>query len=151
MTRVCLDTSVIIEYIDRGGKYHQYSSQLFNLIIKGNLRAIIPHVILAETYYVASRIYEKLGLENPDLYANKLVEWLYRLPTIQVIGEPLDLVLEAGKIKLKYRLALTDCYILAVSKLYNCKVIFREREKEMINIIKELEKEFKIMFLEDYI
>jgi len=80
-----------------------------------------------------------------------LVEWLYRLPTIQVIGEPLDLALEAGKIKLKYRLALTDCYILAVSKLYNCKVIFREREKEMINIIKELEKEFKIMFLEDYI
>jgi len=151
LIKVCLDTSVIIEYIDRGGKYHQYSNQLFNLIIKGNLRAIIQHVILAETYYVASRIYEKLGLDNPGLNATKLIEWLYRLPTIQVIGEPLDLALEAGKIKLKYRLVLTDCYVLAVSKLYGCKAIFREREREMMDIIKELEKEFKIIFLEDYL
>jgi len=150
LTKICLDTSVIIEYIDELGDYHQFAKALFTVILKGKLKALIPHVILAETYYVASRIYEKLGLESPDLKAKKLVEWLYRLPTTNIAGEDLTLVIETGKIKLKYRLALTDCYVLATSKIYNCKAIFKKREKEMRNKIEELERNFNIIFLEDY-
>jgi peptide/nickel transport system permease protein len=91
-----------------------------------------------------------LGLGDPDLKARKLVEWLYKLPTVNIVGEDLTLAIEAGRIKLKYMLALTDCYVLAASKIYNCKAVFKRREREMQDKIKELEKNFSIIFLEDY-
>ena len=103
-----------------------------------------------ETYYVATRIYQKLGIEEPETTATKLVEWLYRLPTVMIAGTNLNLALEAGRIKLHYKLALTDCYILAASKIYNCTALFRKLETEMLKNIKQLKRNYKIIFLEDY-
>jgi len=41
-----LDASVIIEYIDRMGEYHEQAEAVFDAILLGKLKAIIPHYSL---------------------------------------------------------------------------------------------------------
>lgn len=150
MAKVAIDTSVIIEYIDTKGELHEQAKIIFSALLTSKLEAILPHPILAETYYVATRLYQRLKIENPQNVASKLIEWLYRLPTTIIPSEDINLAIEAGKTKLNYGLALTDCYVLAASKIYNCKAIFKKPEKEMLKNIEELKKEYKLLFLEDY-
>jgi hypothetical protein len=72
------------------------------------------------------------------------------LPTTIIPSENTNLAIETGKAKLNHGLALTDCYVLAASKIYNCKVLFKKPEKEMIKNMDILKKEYQIIFLEDY-
>jgi len=81
------------------------------------------------------------GLENLIEAEKNLLRKL-----VEVINE-LDLHIETAKIKLKYKIALADCYVLALSRLKGCKAVFRKREKEMPQ---EIEKDFDVLFLEDY-
>ncbi|MEM2533880.1 MAG: PIN domain-containing protein [Candidatus Nezhaarchaeales archaeon] len=150
MSKVVLDTSVIIEYIDLQGELHEQAKTVFSTLLTSKLEGILPHPILAETYYVATKLYYKLQIENPELIASSLIEWLYRLPATIIPKEDIDLAIEAGKAKLNYGLALTDCYVLATSKLYDCKALFKKREKEMLKNIDALKKEYQLLFLEDY-
>ncbi len=145
-----LDTSVIIEYIDTNGRFHKIASNIFSEINNGKTLAFIPHVILAETYYVAVRIYNQLGLSDSDKRAENLVSWLYSHPFIEIINKTLDLAIKAGKIKRELKLALTDCYVLAVSKIKNAVALFRKREREMLRVINVLTRKFNIQFLEDF-
>jgi len=151
LTKASVDTSVIIEYIDEKGECHEQAKVIFSAFLAGKLEAIIPSPILAEVYYVASRIYQKLGVKDPETIAMKLVEWLYRLPTVIIADTSLDLALEVGKIKLRYKLALTDCYVLAISKIYNCTALFKKPEKEMLENIEQLKENYRIVFLKDYV
>ena len=150
MAKVAIDTSVIIEYIDTKGELHEQAKIIFSALLTSKLEAILPHPILAETYYVATRLYQRLKIENPQNVASKLIEWLYRLPTTIIPSEDANLAIEAGKTKLNYGLALTDCYVLAASKICNCKAIFKKPEKEMLKNMEELKKEYQLLFLEDY-
>lgn len=150
LTNIVLDTGIIIEYIDEEGEYHEQANMVFTAILTGKLKGILPHPTLVETYYVVARIYRKLNIEEPETIALKLIEWLYKLPTITMADMNLNLALETGKIKLYYKLALTDCYILATSKIYNGIALFRKLEREMLENIDELKKSYQIMFLEDY-
>lgn len=150
LARASIDTSVIIEYIDEEGECHEQAEAVFSAILAGKIEAIIPHSILVETYYVTARIYQKLGVRNPKATATKLIEWLYRLPTVTIADTSLNLALEVGKIKLRYKLAITDCYVLATSKIYNCTALFKKPEKEMLKNINQLKKNYKITFLKDY-
>ena len=150
MARVALDTGVIVEYVDRAGPYHAQALLVFTTALSGKLELVIPHPVLAETYYVAARIYEKLGLDDPRGRAARLVSWLYRRPSVKVAEADLRLALEAGAAKIKYGLALTDCYVLAAAKIYKCKPLFRKREKEMEGIEEQLKRDYGILFLEDY-
>jgi len=150
LAEVAVDTSVIIEYIDLKGELHEQAEAIFSTLLTSRLEAIVPHPILAETYYVATRLYERLQIENPENLASKLITWLYRLPTVTIPkGEP-DLAIEAGRAKLNYGLALTDCYVLAASKIHRCKALFKRREKEISRNIDLLKREYQILFLEDY-
>lgn len=124
-----LDTRVIIEYIDEAGDFNEQARAIFSALLAGKLNAIIPHAVLTETYYVASKVYRRLGLKNPEYRASKLVEWLYRLPTVNV-GEGLELAKETGRAKLKFGFSLTDCYVLVTSKVFEGKAIFRRPERE---------------------
>lgn len=65
----------------------------------------------------------------------------------QRVVDGLSLSVEAARLKLKYGIALTDCYVLALSRLEGCKAIFRKREK----ILEEIEEDFEVIFLEDYV
>ena len=150
MTKVAIDTSVIIEYIDMKGELHEQAKIIFSALLTSKLEAILPHPILVETYYVAARLYQKLKIENPQNVASKLIEWLYRLSTTIIPSEDTNLAIETGKTKLNYGLALTDCYVLAASKMHNCKALFKKPEKEMLKKMEELKKEYQLLFLEDY-
>ncbi len=150
MTKVAIDTSVIIEYIDMKGELHEQAKIIFSALLTSKLEAILPHPILVETYYVAARLYQKLKIENPQNVASKLIEWLYRLSTTIIPSEDTNLAIETGKTKLNYGLALTDCYVLAASKMHNCKALFKKPEKEMLKNIDRLKKEYQLLFLEDY-
>jgi len=150
LTKVVIDTSVIIEYIDLKGKYHKQATSVFSAISSGKIQAIIPHPILTESYYVSSRIYQQLNIGNPEIRAQKLIKWLYTHPTIIIPNIGLKLAIEAGDTKQRYGLALTDCYVLAASRIYNCKALFTKREKEMLKKIDDIKREYNVIFLEDY-
>lgn len=150
LNKVTLDTSIIIEYIDTNGKLHEQAKLTFSALLTSKLEAILPHPILAETYYVAASLYDKLEIEKPQTLASKLIEWLYRLPTIIIPNGDINLAIEAGEVKLNYYLALTDCYVLAASKIHGCKALFKKREKEMLKNIETLKKDYQLLFLEDY-
>ncbi len=149
MNKVALDTSVIIEYIDRKGRYHELAKAVFDSLMKGKLKVYVPHVVLAETFYIAARLFRAIGAEKPLFKAKSLVEWLYYNPRIEVIRS-LEIDIEAGVIKLKYKLALTDAYVLAIAKVLGVPALFRKKEHEMIRVLDSLRRECKIMFLEDY-
>jgi len=147
---VSLDTGVIVEYIDLKGKLHRQAEAIIEKVLAGKLLAIIPHPTLAETYYVSARIYEKLGLDTPDQRSEELVKWLYKSPNFALEEPSFELALLVGRIKRRFNLALTDAYVIATSKLYKGKAVFRKREREMVEKLTELTKSYDIVFLEDY-
>lgn len=147
---VVMDTGVVVEYIDRRGRFHEQAETVFLSLFTGNMEVLLPHPVLAEIHYVSARIYEALKLESPREKATKLVTWLRGLPTVRVPDGGADLAVEVGKVKLNYGLALTDCYVLAASKIHECKALFRKREGEMLRSADVLKREYRIVFLEDY-
>jgi len=146
-----LDTGVIVEYIDLAGSYHYQAKAIIENVLAGRLSAVIAHPTLVETYYVSTRIYKRIGVRRPDLRAEELVEWLYSSPNFTIAESSLKLAIEAGRIKERFRLALTDAYVLAASKLYKGKAVFRKREREMASRLKELSKKYDLVFLGDYL
>lgn len=146
---MAIDTSVIIEFIDRQGEHHDRAGDLFSSLISGELGATVPHPVLAEVYYVSSRIYGNLGLKDPSGRSEKLVTWLCGLPAVTVLGNGADLATRAGEAKLNLGLALTDCYVLAASKVRKCEALFKRRENEMLEKMEALEDEYQVGFLED--
>ena len=148
MSIVALDTGVIAEYVNLGGSLHREAEAVIRSVLNGTLMAIIPHTVLAETYYVTFRIYQKLGLDDAGNRAERLIEWLHRSPNISLAEPSLELAVLTGKIKGKYGLALTDAYVLAVAKIYKGKAVFRSKEREMIPILSDLIKDYGIVFLE---
>lgn len=148
MSIISLDTGVIAEYINLGGSLHREAEAVIRSVLNETLMAIIPHTVLAETYYVTFRIYQKLGLDDAGNRAERLIEWLYRSPNISLAEPSLELAVLTGKIKGKYGLALTDAYVLAVAKTYKAKAVFRSKEREMIPILNDLIKDYGIVFLE---
>ncbi len=148
--RIALDTSVIIEYIDKAGPWHRFARTIFSEIIHGHAIAYIPTIVLSEVFYVAKRIYERTGIPNSKRKAIKLVKWLYQHPNIRVIGRGFRIILLAGLIKAKYHLALSDCYVLALAKLLRAKPVFRKKEREMLKHIDRLRRLYGVIFLDDY-
>ena len=150
MTDVALDTSVIIEYIDLKGRFHSQAEGVFAGALTGELTALIPHAVLAEAYYVSHGIYKTLGLMDAAARTEKLIEWLYRSPNMEIVSGTLDLALESGRIKRDFGPALTDSYVIAAAKLHKGKALFKKRETEMSKQISSLVKEYPLVFLEDY-
>jgi hypothetical protein len=150
LPKVALDTSVIIEYIDKKSEFQDQAKAVFAALLNGTLEAVIPHPVLSETYYVTAKIYQKLGIPNPQELSSELVEWLFRLPTATIPSENRDLAVEAGKVKLENCIALTDCYVLAASKIYGCKAIFKKPEQEMLLKLNRQKKSYQLVFLSDY-
>lgn len=145
MSKAVVDTGVFVEYIDRKAPYHEAAKAIINSL--GQLEIVLPSITLTEICYVSARILMAAGVENALEKSVEFVEWLYSHPAVSVVDN-LTLNIEAAKLKLQYGIALADCYVLALSKLEKCKAVFRKREKEMP---KEIEEDFDVMFLEDYV
>jgi uncharacterized protein len=150
LPKVVLDTSVIVEYIDKEAKFQDQARGVFSAIIDGKIEAVVTYPTLSELYYVSARIYQKLGIEKPQSLAAGLVEWLFRLPSVTMAAENKELAVEAGIAKLKYCVALTDCYVLAASRVYGCKALFNIPEEEMLGKLAAIKKAYQLVFLLDY-
>ncbi len=144
MSRITVDTGVFVDYIDKKSPYHEQAKAIIGSL--GKVELLLPPITLAEVCYVTTRILNEAGVREAFDKAVQFVKWLHSHPAVTVVND-LDLHVETAKIKLKYRIALADCYVLALSRLKGCKAVFRKREKEMP---KEIEKDFDVIFLEDY-
>ncbi len=144
MSRIAVDTGVFVDYVDKKSPYHEQAKAIIGSL--GKVELLLPPITLAEVCYVTTRILNEAGVRDAFDKAIQFVKWLYSHPAVTVVND-LDLHIETAKIKLKYRIALADCYVLALSRLKDCKAVFRKREKEMP---KEIEKDFDVIFLEDY-
>ncbi len=139
-----VDTGVFVDYMDRKSPLHRVARAVVESI--GQLEVLLPHVTLAEICYVSARILREAGIKEAFEKSVEFVKWLYSHPAVEVVSS-LELDIEAAKVKLEYGIAIGDCYILALSKLKNCKAVFRKRENEMPGRIVE---DFDVIFLEDY-
>ncbi|MDG6925603.1 MAG: PIN domain-containing protein [Nitrososphaerota archaeon] len=144
---VSLDTGVIAEYIDLAGRFHREADAVMGRILAGKLTALVPHEVLAETFYVSCRIYQRLGLTGATERARRLVEWIYASPNITLAEPSLDLALLAGEVKQRFGLALTDSYVLAGARINNGRALFRTKEREMAARFTELTREYEVVFL----
>ena len=150
MSLVVLDSGVIAEYANVSGRFNAQASVIFDSINEGELIAIVAPPSLSEVFYVLSRLYTACEVKEPEKKTSSFCEYLYYHPNVEVADMPLPLIIEAGKIKHTFKLALTDCYVLALSKLRKCKAVFRHREEEMKKNLDELNEKFQTVFLEDY-
>lgn len=73
------------------------------------------------------------------------------MPRVSVVGVDAELAVEAGEAKRRYRLALTDCYVLAAARVYGGRPVFRRVEAEMRGVVDELRRGYGVVFLEDYV
>ncbi len=150
VAKAAIDTGVLIEYLDLEGTLHRQAGEVFSALLAGRVEAILPHPVLAETYYVAARLYEATQVQDPHVLAGDVIRWLVSLPATKVMGEEARLAIEAGRAKLAHSLALTDCYVLAASRIQGCKALFRSPEREMSRSVDLLREEYDIIFLSDY-
>lgn len=147
----------MVEFIDEAGDFHFEATAVLESVLSGKLTGLVAHPVFTELFYVASRLYEKLGTKNgllPESKAGALLKWMFNSPNIVVPDNNLDLALAAGRIKQKFALALPDCYVLASAKLNECKAVFKSIESEMnkgdkLHKIKKDEK-VELIFLDDY-
>ena len=118
-SRVSIDTGVLIEFIDESGDFHRQAEIVVNSVNSGKLVGLIAHPVFAELYYVSDKLYENLAggnIRNEDTPAAKserLIRWLFGSPNFLMPDNSPELALEAGGMKRKYALALTDSYVLA--------------------------------------
>ena|SRR5579864_2719981 len=147
MSVICPDTGVIVEYANLDGLFHNEAQAVFQSVIAGKLNVVIPHPILAETYYVSVRIYKTLGFDDFTKRAKKLVQWLYSAPNISLAEPSLELAIHAGEIKDRFGISMMDSYVLAASRISRGKAVFRTEESEMKKKLGDLRKRFDVVFL----
>jgi len=135
---IVLDTSVLVEYIILRSPYRSKVVKLFDKALKGDLRLYVSIVTLSELLYVASRIYQIAGVENPNMEALNFVEWVKSRARVVNIDE--DIALRAGELKKQLRIALPDCYVIAVAKAMEATPLFKAVEEEMKPVANNLRK-----------
>ena len=138
--KIVLDTSVIAEYLDEESPYAAEIEALFQRIFEGEAKAYLPITTVSETIYVAAKIYEEAGVENPNEEALRLVKWLLSCPNIKPIKPTLEVSIHAGELKKEVRIALTDCYVISTAKALKATPLFLKLEKEMEPHKEKLEK-----------
>jgi len=136
--RIMLDISVVVEYILSRSPYRPKVASLFDKAIGGDLKLFVNTTTLSETLYVASRIYQAAGLENPNMEALHFVEWIRGRAKIVNIDE--DIAMRAGELKKQLRIALPDCYVISAAEAIDARPLFKKQENEMIPVINSLEK-----------
>ncbi|MGH9876581.1 MAG: type II toxin-antitoxin system VapC family toxin [Nitrososphaerales archaeon] len=150
MSFVVLDTGVIAESVNVDGEFNKQATIIFEAINSKSLTGLVSPLTISEVHYVLWRVYDKLAVKNPEKVSEDFCEYIYYHPNIVILQMSLDLLIESGRIKHRYGLALSDCFVLAASKMNRCKAVFRHKEDEMNKVIKDLNREFDLAFLEDY-
>ncbi|MEM2739987.1 MAG: PIN domain-containing protein [Candidatus Bathyarchaeia archaeon] len=144
LEKYVVDTSVLVEYIVRGSPHRSAVEKLLDDALKKIVELYVTPITISELVYVASRLYELAGVEKPNEEALNFAEWL--TAKVKVAEVTLDIAFEAGDLRKKLRIALSDCYVIATAIKLQMKALFLKPEEEMLDRIKEL-RELPIVFL----
>jgi len=146
--RLVLDTSILVEYIVAKSPYREFIEDLFSRSRRGELELYVSTVTLAEIFYVASRIYSVAGVEDPNREVENFATWI----TLRARSVNIDFQLAkiAGELKKKLRIALPDCFVIALAMNISGNALFKKVEREMLGIEDKLRK-LGVIFAEDYI
>ncbi len=148
---IAIDTGVWVEYINNRGALHTQAKTIIESVTNGKTDALLTPLTLAEIYYVAERVYQEVYKPSQsEVLAKKFYDFVYHHPHVEVKPLDYELCLQAGMIKSKYNVAFSDCFLLAISEHENVPILFKNVENEMKQSINELNKRFKLKFLEDY-
>lgn len=149
---IAIDTGIWIEYINTNGKLHSQAKAIIDSVNRGKATAILTPLTLTEIFYAAKRVYQEVySSQKSETLAKKLYDFVYYHPHVEVKPLNYELCLNSGKIKSKYNIAFSDCFLLALSKYGNTIAIFKNIESEMKDNLENLNKDFNIKFLEDYL
>ena len=133
-----LDTSVLIEYIVKSAPHRSKVVELLEKSEAGEFELYLSPIILAETLYIASRIYEMAGEENPNESALNYVTWVRKRCNVVDIDDFISM--RAGELKKALHIALPDCYVIATAEKVDAIPLFKRIEKEMKPVSEILEK-----------
>lgn len=143
-----MDTSVLIEYLDESSPLARKVEALFDNAARGEVALYTTSLVIAELLYVASRLYRAMNIPEPNQRAHEYVIWLQYYVGLKVLSIDDKLALEIGELKKRLRIALTDCSVIACSRLTNAIPLFRRIEKEMLPVLNELRR-LGVAFLEE--
>lgn len=76
MERLVLDTSILIDYIVLRSPYRGMITKLLEKASAGELELYVSAITLSEVLYIASRIYQVAGANDPNREALDFVEWV---------------------------------------------------------------------------
>jgi len=132
------DTSVLIEYIILGSPYRDKVAKLFDKVSMGELDLYVNTITISETLYIASRIYNAAGVDEPDAEALNFIEWVRNISQTVYVSE--DIAVRAGELKKHLRIALADCFVIATSEAVGAVSVFKTPEKEMKPILNDIRR-----------
>mgnify|MGYP000150217510 CR=1 FL=1 len=149
--QVAIDTGVWVESILIGSQYYALARTIRGLVERGRILALITPLTATEVMYVSYRAYREIGLDGSEALerAERFFDLLYTLRNIRIIINS-QIAREAASLKMRYNLALSDCYLLATAKLHNSPALFRHVEREMEGCVDELRREVQIYFLSEF-
>lgn len=147
LKKYVVDTSVLAEYIIRDAINRNVVEKLFNDALKKTIELYVTPSTISELIYVSSWIYKIALVENPNEEALNFVEWLNtRVKYVEITRE---ISIEAGELRKRFKIALTDCYVIAAAVKLQAKALFLKPEREMLEKIEEL-RGLPIAFLTEY-
>lgn len=149
--KLVLDTGVIVEYIISNSPLRPVLTKLFSSAMRGANELYLSTVTLAETFYVARRIYEWAGVKQPEEAAHDFLFFLEKHKALSLVQPSPETAVEAGKVKAFYGVSLADSFVLATAKILNAKALFRKVEKEIEPYIKALKKEYGFTVVKEII
>ena len=140
-----LDTSVLIEYIVKSAPYRFKVIELLEKSATGEFELYLSPIILTEALYIASRVYEIAGEENPNESALNYVTWIKKRCNVIDIDDFIST--RAGELKKALHIALPDCYVIATAEKVDAIPLFKKIEKEM-KPVSEILKKLRVKFLD---
>ncbi len=132
VSKAVLDASVLIEVAAGNEEVIDKLLNTYDVLYANKIS-------LAETRYVLCR---GLGAEEAEKRTKALEDTLF-VVSAESVWE------EASDCKCKFPISLGDCFTLATSKKLNAPAVFLRKEKEIVEVLGELEKHYRIVFLED--
>jgi len=137
-----------VEYIVAKSPYRKFIEDLFSRSRRSELELYVSTVTLAEIFYAASRIYSIAGVEDPNREAENFVTWI----TLRAKPVNIDFQLAktARELKKKLRIALPDCFVIALAMIMDGNALFKKVEHGMLSIEDKLRK-LSVIFAEDHI
>lgn len=130
--RLVPDTSVFVEYIVENAPFRGKAEELLSRGVRGEVEVYVIPQVLSETLYVSSRIYRLAGVEE---FNEKALEYVTWIAEVFDFYDPAGLYINAGELRKRLGIALTDCYVIASAEALGAKAVFAKPEKEMLGVI----------------